>query len=278
MKTRTTLLFPFLGIILCACTNPFTQFYVDGTRGVDPATLANRLEPFSNNPQIFTGSNDPMTDSQHMLEKGYTLLGYSDFNDSKNVTQKQMMDQATNVGADMVIFYSKFSHTETGVAAFPVFTPGTTSTTNSFGQSTANAYGTGGTATAQGTYSGTSTTQTPGTFSTSYVPYQRQVYEYGASFWRKSKPAILGAVVQPLPDTLRAQLQRNTGVVIIAVMNDSPAFLANLLRGDVIIGIGDNSVSTPEEFSNALQVNKGKKVVVTFIRDGKNESLEVQLN
>jgi len=61
-------------------------------------------------------------------------------------------------------------------------------------------------------------------------------------------------------------------------MNDSPAFLANLLRGDVIIGIGDNSVSTPEEFSNALQVNKGKKVVVTFIRDGKNESLEVQLN
>src|SRR2546426_2921083 len=44
----------------------------------------------------------------------------------------------------------------------------------------ANAYGSGGYAYGSGTYSGYSTTSTPGTYSTQYIPYQRQVFDQGA--------------------------------------------------------------------------------------------------
>lgn len=146
----------------------------------------------------------------------------------------------------MAIWASEYSHTEQGVRPIFTYIPGQTYTTTHYGTTTANIYGTGGYAYGYGTYSGTSTTTTPDTLDTQYVPYQRRIYNHGASFWRRTKPAVFGAIFSPVPEDLRNTLQRNTGAYVMLVMLDSPAFKANIMRGDVVIQLADKPVSSPK--------------------------------
>jgi predicted metalloprotease with PDZ domain len=123
------------------------------------------------------------------------------------------------------------------------YNPGQTSTTSSSGTVNANAWGSGGYAYGTGNYYGTSTTTTPGTFSTQVIQTTVQRYQYQTGFFRKSKgPPISGVIPLPLPPEMREKLQRNTGVVVWVVRYDSPAFKANILEGDVILKIGGEDV------------------------------------
>jgi membrane-associated protease RseP (regulator of RpoE activity) len=157
------------------------------------------------------------------------------------------------------------------------YQPGQTYTTQTYGTETANAYGSGGYAYGSGTYSGYSTTTTPGTFSTQYVPYSRQVFDQGAVFWRRMKPGILGAAVAPIPEAMRSTLQRNTGVLVNIVVLDSPAFRANILEGDVIIQIANKPVETIQQFSDLLPLYAGQKIPVKVIRGNQTLDIDVQL-
>ena len=82
----------------------------------------------------------------------------------------------------------------------------------------------------------------------------------------------------PLTDELRAKLQRNGGVLVAAVVEGSPAFRADVLRGDVIIQIADRPASTVQELMGALPSLAGQKVRVKILREGQPLSLEVQLD
>jgi hypothetical protein len=243
----------------CA-SNPFSNFYTDATIGISPEQIQNRLEPPSGNTQIYSGG-DPQRDSLTEYEQDYVLIGYSSFVGAVRVTKQELLDQAKKVGADVVIFYSQYSHTETGIAPVPTYNSGTTSTTNYYGA-----------------YSGSAVTTTTGSFGVGYVPYQASVYNYGATYWRKGKPTVLGALPSALPDDLRTKLQRNTGVLVLAVVNDSPAFKANIIQGDVIIKIGDTDVTSISDYPSIILSYKGKDVPVTYIRGEKENTIDVQMN
>jgi hypothetical protein len=114
-------------------------------------------------------------------------------------------------GADIVFFSSELAGTQQGVRPIITYQPGQTYNTSEFGTVNANAYGSRGYASGFGTYSGSSTTTSSGTYNTQYVPYQYSIYRTSTAFWRKLKPLVFGARYNPIPDDLRAALQRNTG-------------------------------------------------------------------
>jgi hypothetical protein len=266
------------GCFLTGCaTNSFTEYYQSNIDQMPLATQA-QLSPPSQNPRVITVPFDNYREEVGKLkEEGLICIGFSAFTGG-SPTQQQLLDQANRVGADMVIFTSHYSHTVRGVTPLLSYHPEQTITTTDSETVTANAYGSGGYARGSGTYSGYSTTTTPGTLETNYVPYERRINEYGASFWRHTKPAIFGATLAPIPEEMRSVLQRNTGVIVRAVGPDGPAFRANILRGDVIIQVADKSVATVQDFNDIMLAYVGQTFPVKVIRGDKTLDVDVSLN
>lgn len=275
MKTFIPLICASIFLTGCA-TNPFAQFYKSYTTEM-PVAMQQRLLPSALEPKVISAApQNHKEEGQRLEERGYICIGFSGFTGGAP-TQKQIIEQAKKVGADVVIHTSEYSHTEQGVQPLFTYQPGQTSTTTHYGTANANVYGSRGYAYGSGSYSGTSTTTTPGTLHTDYVPYQRRVHQHGATYWRRTKPGIFGARLGPIPDDLRSSLQRNTGVFIAIVMQDGPAFRANILRGDVVIQLADKPVATVEEFIGLLPSYAGQKVAVKVLRGTQTIDIDVQL-
>jgi S1-C subfamily serine protease len=81
-----------------------------------------------------------------------------------------------------------------------------------------------------------------------------------------------------LPDDLRTTLKRNTGALIKIVMNDSPAFRANVIPGDILIKIDETPIYSATELSSTLLSFAGKDCVLTILRDGKEIQISVKMN
>ena len=84
--------------------------------------------------------------------------------------------------------------------------------------------------------------------------------------------------MNPLPDELRTTLQRNSGAHVVLVVMDSPAFKANILKGDVIVQFADKVVGSFQEILDLLPSHAGQKVKVLAIRGAQTLDIDVQLN
>ncbi len=277
----------------CATSNPVANFYQDRTIGATPEQLAAFFEPSSTTPRVMV-TEDYDGDLLRLGEQGYWVVGISNFTWSGMPTQQQLSKKALEVGADIVLYNSEYSHTEEGVRPVLGVVPGSSTTVsssgsanlNAYGSASASAYGSGGYAYGTGSYTGhgygnyyeTSTISTPPQFYTYYVPYSARVNQFQVAFLRRGKRPILGIRGMPIPEEMRAALQRNTGVFVWLVQNSTPAFRANLLAGDVIVGIGDRGVSSPEDLSQVLFTHAGQPVDIRFIRNGQEMSVSATLN
>lgn len=68
------------------------------------------------------------------------------------------------------------------------------------------------------------------------------------------------------------------GVVVVEVINDSPASRAGLKSGDVIVKVGKDDVKTIAEFRYYLyKYNVGDEVELTIYRNGKTEKIKVKI-
>lgn len=276
----------------CATQNFVATSYDDYTKQFDPQKIAERLEPPSGHPKIVP-QRDALGDDLRIWEEGFCPIGQSNFEASSPPTEKQMLGQAIKIGADIVTYFSMYSRTEARVMPMFQYQPGSVSSTtstgslsvDSSGSATANWYGYGGygfgTATATGhgtgTYYGTTTTETPGTFTTDYVPYNVRLSMYLVGFWRKAKPAILGVQVNPLTDEIRQKLQRNTGVLVVAVRRDAPAFRANILKNDIILRLADTEIVSVPDFFELVGKNKGQTISICLLRNGEEKVIDVSL-
>lgn len=201
------------------------------------------------------------------IKRSYLLIGWSTFNSGRVESEEAAIQQGRDILADLVlIFNPKYSGSVTSTV--PISVP-TTTTTYSSGSATV--YGSGGkSATAYG--SGTSTTY--GT-TTNYVPFTIDKYDYGALYFVKMRPTF-GAVTRELSDSERQALQSNKGAVIDIVINDSPAFNADLLVGDVIVSVDGVMVSNTKAFYDLLKERSGKSVSLVLLRQGKQIEKQVQ--
>ena len=68
------------------------------------------------------------------------------------------------------------------------------------------------------------------------------------------------------------------GAFVTSVVADSPAAEAGLLRGDILIGLGELTLDADQPFINALyEYEPGQVIAVEIIRDSEQLQLEVQL-
>jgi len=114
---------------------------------------------------------------------------------------------------------------------------------------------------------GSGTTTTYGS-QTMMMPYSVARSDFGAMFFAKTK-SRLGVHPQALNDDTRKRLQTNAGISVRVVVEGSTAFAANVLPGDVILGIGTDSVQSVEHFYKLLDKYQGQTTLFKIERDGK---------
>ena len=260
MKNLILLLFV---ILLFGCAvNPYCQFYTDNTNGIDLTTVPNII--ISNSvPELIRGG-EQLQDNQTMLENNFALVGYSSFNAGQTSYDKAI-SHAKNVKATVVIVYTQYTNTVSGSMAL-VLPDNETSTTT-----------TSGDLWDVGSYNETTTTTTKKS-KTYNIPYSVKRYDYFSTYWVKMKEPTFGTHVRLLENKERHLIKSNKGVFITAVINNSPAFMADIFSGDVLKQVGDIEIINDVSFQKALQHYKGELVNVLIWRDGEILTKSIHLN
>jgi hypothetical protein len=257
-------------ILLIGCAKPYAQYYHDITKGADTSLLIFTAEE----PKLLIGG-DWKVDNNKMAEEGYWPIGYSKFN-GPQINQQQAIDKAKELKASVVILYSKFIDTKSGLK--PVEIPDIQTTRSKFKvDAFGSVFGSDGFATGSATAYGTGSSTTYGT-KTMYQPYSIDRFEHGATYWVKRKSGLLGAMSTDLPSEIRQKIGSNKGALVFAVVKGSPAFAADIMSGDVIKKVNDVEVIDHKQFVQVMMPNANKKVSITVLRDGKEIIKEVKLN
>lgn len=184
-------------------------------------------------PILYESSNfDPELDK--FMSKNFRVIGSSSFN-GKMHSKEQLLEQAISVRSTHVIYGSKFVTNQ--ITSTPIFTP------NGFGGINATA-----------------------------VTGQHMRYDQGAVYLAKSKYKLrFGIFADELTPELRKALGTNKGVRVKTVVEDTPAFAANLFKDDVITRIDNKEISKSDDFSEIIGAVPPNQEIVTFsiLRDGK---------
>lgn len=70
-----------------------------------------------------------------------------------------------------------------------------------------------------------------------------------------------------------------SGIVVVNVNDNTPAATAKFQKGDVIIKLNDDDITSVTNFRyNLYKYNVGDTITITYIRDGKENKVEVNLN
>ena len=120
-----------------------------------------------------------------------------------------------------------------------------------------------------------------GYYTTTTIPYTKthsysiDRYDYNVYFIiRMPAEKILecyavGMWVSDLDDDSRKIIKRNYGVIISTVFNESNAYKANIVEGDVIIKMNGKEINNKQDYYYALsKINEGDKVNLDIFRDG----------
>lgn len=267
LRHRTLLLLAVLG--LTACASGYKEFYQSNPNLPPERIAALRVNPPTGQPIVERSRPDA---AERILDayakRGYIMVGNSMFNSGRPESEESAIQQAVAVGADLVLILNP-TYTGSVTTALPITTP---TTTTSYSSATATAYGRGGTVTAYG--SGTTTTY--GT-QTNYIPMTIHRSDYGAVYFVRQRFG-LGAFFRDLDDSERQRMQTNRGAVARLIVDNTPAFNADILVGDIIVAIDEQPISNAEFLSRMLAERRGKPVRLTVVRNGNQLQKDVTLN
>jgi serine protease Do len=273
-KMSVGLIFSCLVLIAGCAENGYRNFYHPL---FDPKTSplpTNEYKYLGANEQpLIFATNDMDRDIKIARSRYWVPVGYSAFNGAMG-SQADVFSQAKAVGAGLVIVTSKFTGNQT--TTVPLFIPDNQTTYyNGTTSGQVNDYN-GYNASYNANTSGSATT-----YGTKVVPFtQTQArYDQGAAFFiRYVKKLKFGVALVPLTPELRAEYERNTGALVDIVYEDSPAFIANILPGDIVTEIDGKSVeSVPQATSLMVGTPPNSLSVFKIIRNGTEKTIKVQL-
>ena len=96
----------------------------------------------------------------------------------------------------------------------------------------------------------------------------------------KMRRGYLGVGAQParLPEALATELEQETGLLIVSIEADSPAAESDLLVGDIIVALDDESITDLDELLALLTDDRiGKPVELTIVRGGQQMAMKVTI-
>lgn len=88
----------------------------------------------------------------------------------------------------------------------------------------------------------------------------------------------VGAMVEPLTSQMADYLGVPSGLMVKQVARKTEAGAAGLKAFDIILKVGNDSISTVADWERALHANQGKPVQVTILRDRKQQTLTLQVD
>jgi len=242
-------------LLISGCVSGYQQFYKSEIveNNIDDLEL---LQP-GEEPKVY-GTQDFEKDSKTLFPKNYRRIGHSSFN-GRFEDESKVKEQAKRVCASVVLINSKYTNTQTTTS--PLFLPNTSTT-----------YISG--------FGGGTTATTYGTMAVPITSHQRR-FDQAAIFFAKSTEKLkLGVLLSDLTEEQRIEAERNTGAVISAVLDGSPAFNSNLLPQDIVIEIGGIVVKNGRHLQDILKSLDTSIGSVNFkiIRKSKLKDIEIKFN
>ncbi|HEY3658420.1 MAG TPA: PDZ domain-containing protein [Steroidobacteraceae bacterium] len=113
---------------------------------------------------------------------------------------------------------------------------------------------------------GNATTTTYGT-QTTMMPYAVARSDFGAVFFVKTRTRA-GIITAPLDDATHKRLGTNSGVLVRFVVDGSPAFVADIFPGDILLAVNADRVQSPEQYAQLLNQYEGQTATFHLNRDG----------
>lgn len=218
-------------------------------------------------PQIYQ-SNNIDEDSVKVISNGYVPFGYSSFN-GKYEDIENAKKQAKEVGAHIVLVKSDYTDTANVSGALVLPDSRTTYSSGNINMNTNynnNRYGYTGNSNTYGNYYGSSTT-----YGTQVVPYSTSIRRYNqlAVYYVKvdiSKYPLGTIKNEDITREERIKIGTN-GIKVNYILNNSPAYNSDLLRGDIIVKIDGEEIKNITHFLELTKkyINyKGKSVLTVY--------------
>jgi hypothetical protein len=219
---------PLIGLCYIALSQPalandWEKFYtpLPGSEATIPSDIA---------PEIVPSTGDIEADLESMWRRGFAPIGYTSF-ETGNSKTRDGERLAKKLRARFLIVDTNLVSSRS--SSVPLTTPNTTTTISS---GNVQAQGTGGSAV--GTYSGTSTTYGS---STTYIPVQINRFSKTAVYFREAPKIGTGVFSRDLTPQEVSRHETRRAFAVRFVRDGSPAYIADLLPGDVILRVNGNA-------------------------------------
>lgn len=246
----------------CA-TNQFAENYKSIGGAGDPSYI-----PSSANIEIIE-VQDFAKEAPPYLERSYLTIGTSSFvarSGSQNL--QSLKDHAKLVGAQIVLVNRR--SVGSNQVVIPLTSPTTTRSQTQSNYSLNNYTG------YYGSVSGNSTTTTYGS-KTDYVPVTVSFTNYSAVYLAKFHSRT-GIYPYELTNQEKVNLEQNTGFKVGLIVNESPAYYANILPNDIITKINGVDVAGVKGFIEIAKTAPSGLMKIELIRNQKklNKTITIQ--
>lgn len=191
-------------------------------------------------------SNHKEDDNISMLENGYDMMGSSGF-EGGDVPADLALAHGKAIKADVVLVYSKYGSAKSASSKMDMIR--------------------------EAVKSGKALTEKD-------MAEEPTVYKYYASYWAKLPTPTLGVHVIKLVHKSgnTEQAAEVAGLQLLAVIKESPAAKAGLMRGDRLLKLNNVLLEKPEDLTTHVRQLKGQTVNIQFVRDEVEQTATIQLN
>ncbi|MBK9589243.1 MAG: PDZ domain-containing protein [Sphingomonadales bacterium] len=219
--------------------------------------------PSSQDPEIVSADGDPGKTVETMWRRGYGPIGASEFN-SPNAKTADAIRFAKKLKARYVVLETRLASSTT--STLPLTMP---HTTTSVTNGNASVNGSGGYAT--GTYSGTTTTYGS---QTTYIPITINRFDKLAVYFGEVPKFGLGIMSRELASDELALVQTNRAIAVRYVRDESPAFLADILPGDILTQFNGEPI---DRAKLSQLVAPGNTLQIHLFRRGQQKDVQVKI-
>jgi PDZ domain-containing protein len=257
-------------LMLAGCaSNGYTKFYTPRPNSAELLASPNN-DKAPAEPKVLTVSQqNAKTTFDDLRRHGYIMFAESSFyGPASKTTNDQAIEQAQKVGAALVTIGISYHDTLSGTNSFTLPGAPVTSTVSTNG-SVGGYY-----------YNANSTVTTPGAPQQYNIPYSVDRNDFWAGYWvhQSINSYKFGGQLADLPPDVRSRLHRNTGVWVPVVVVGTPAFLANVMDGDVITKINGMDVTDQASFREQLVQFSGQPVTFELLRGEEKLSVKMTLH
>lgn len=251
-----------LSLLIAGCVGDYERFYYS-MPGASPWKIAAlRANPPPATPIVEHAPSDAKALLLlAYLKRGYAPIGYSRFSRGDNSVsswdQNSAVRQGRKMGADLVLIVNP-KYIGSVTYQIPRIEPSM------------------GSATIWGSNGGFADITT-NDYKMTYESVTQERFEHGAIYFVK-RHSVFGVICGELNDAERQKIQSNKGVVVRVVIDNTPAFNADILVGDIITAINGKAVTNAKDIKIFIHEHAGEIITVSIVRQGQHIEKTVQLN